>query len=105
MPDHLGRRQPAVGDAYDRVDDAVAEGVSRTRDEKLGWKPEIKAEGWSRCTMTLEPHQGVMKLTVQHELEGEGTKFIEAVSGGWPRILSNLKSLLETGAVTYEVKA
>jgi hypothetical protein len=27
------------------------------------------------------------------------SKFIEAVSGGWPRILSNLKSLLETGSV------
>ncbi len=69
------------------------------------WKPEIKAEGWSRCTMTLEPYQGAMKLTIQHEMEGEGTQFIEAVSGGWPRILSNLKSLLETGSVAYETKA
>jgi len=25
------------------------------------------------------------------------SKFIQAVSGGWPRVLSNLKSLLETG--------
>jgi len=55
--------------------------------------------------MTIEPHQGVAQLTIRHELEGEGTKFIEAVSGGWPKILSNLKSLLETGAVTYETKA
>jgi hypothetical protein len=29
----------------------------------------------------------------------DNSKFIEAVSGGWPRILSNLKSLLETGEV------
>jgi uncharacterized protein YndB with AHSA1/START domain len=76
--------------------------VIRWRNE---WKPEIKAEGWSRCTMTIEPHQGAVQLTIRHELEGEGTKFIEAVSGGWPRILSNLKSLLETGAVAYETKA
>ena len=69
------------------------------------WKPEIKAEGYSRCTMTIEPYQGAMKLTIQHELEGGGTQFIEAVSGGWPRILSNLKSLLETGSVAYETKA
>jgi uncharacterized protein YndB with AHSA1/START domain len=69
------------------------------------WKPEIKAEGYSRCTITMEPYQGVQKLTIQHELEGEGTQFIEAVSGGWPRILSNLKSLLETGSVAYETKA
>lgn len=46
-----------------------------------------------------------MKLTVHHELEGDGTKFIAAVSGGWPRILSNLKSLLETGSVAYEKKS
>jgi uncharacterized protein YndB with AHSA1/START domain len=76
--------------------------VIRWRNE---WKPEIKAEGWSRCTMTIELHQGAVQLTIHHELEGEGTKFIEAVSGGWPRILSNLKSLLETGAVAYETKA
>ena len=76
--------------------------VIRWRNE---WKEEIKAEGWSRCTMTMEPYQGVMKLTIEHEMEGDGTKFIEAVSGGWPRILSNLKSLLETGSVAYETKA
>lgn len=29
----------------------------------------------------------------------EGSKFIGAVSGGWPQILSSLKSLLETGEV------
>ena len=76
--------------------------VIRWRNE---WKPEIKAEGRSRCTVTIEPLQGIAQLTIRHELEGEGTKFIEAVSGGWPRILSNLKSLLETGAVAYETKA
>jgi hypothetical protein len=42
---------------------------------------------------------------VSHELEQDGSgKFIDAVSGGWPKILSNLKSLLETGAVAYEEK-
>jgi hypothetical protein len=29
---------------------------------------------------------------------------IEAVSGGWPKVLSNLKSLLETGAVAFDEK-
>jgi hypothetical protein len=37
-----------------------------------------------------------VKLTITHSIDRPGSKFIEAVSGGWPRILSNLKSLLET---------
>jgi hypothetical protein len=40
-----------------------------------------------------------VKLTVTHSMEREDSKFIAAVSGGWPQILSNLKSLLETGSV------
>jgi uncharacterized protein YndB with AHSA1/START domain len=63
------------------------------------FKPELKAEGWSLCTMELEPTGDAMKLTVTHAMEREGSKFIGAVSGGWPQILSNLKSLLETGSV------
>jgi len=60
--------------------------------------PELKAEGWSLCTMEIEPEGDAVKLTVTHSIEREGSKFIGAVSGGWPRILSNLKSLLETGS-------
>lgn len=69
------------------------------------FRPELKAEGPSRCTIEIEPAEGgAVKLTVVHVAEGEGGKLIEAVSGGWPRILSNLKSLLETGQVTMETK-
>ncbi|MBV9695882.1 MAG: SRPBCC family protein [Gammaproteobacteria bacterium] len=60
--------------------------------------PELKAEGWSLCSMELEPVQGVVKLTVTHTMEREGSKLIGAVAGGWPQILSNLKTLLETGS-------
>ena len=45
---------------------------------------------------------GAVKLTVMNAIGREGTKFIGAVSGGWPKILSNLKSLLETGKVALE---
>jgi uncharacterized protein YndB with AHSA1/START domain len=76
--------------------------VIRWRNE---FKPELKAEGYSRCTMTLEPVDAAIKLTIFHELEQPGSgKFIEAVSGGWPKILSNLKSLLETGSVAFDEK-
>jgi uncharacterized protein YndB with AHSA1/START domain len=60
-------------------------------------KPELKAEGDARCTMELEPVAGAMKLTITHAIDRADSKLIQAVSGGWPRILSNLKSLLETG--------
>ncbi len=66
--------------------------------------PEMKAEGWSLCTMELEPDGEAVKLTVTHGMEREGSKFIGAVSGGWPKILSNLKSLLETGSVVLPPK-
>lgn len=80
--------------------------VIRWRNE---FKPELKAEGWSRCTFEIEmagyyPDFGgkAVKLSIRHELEGEGDKFIAAVSGGWPKVVSNLKSLLETGDVAFK---
>jgi len=60
-------------------------------------RPELKAEGPSRCTMELEPIGTAVKLSITHTIDRDPSKFIEAVSGGWPKILSNLKSLLETG--------
>ena len=40
-----------------------------------------------------------MKLSVTHGMDRPDSKLVGAVSGGWPRILANLKSLLETGEV------
>jgi hypothetical protein len=48
--------------------------------------------------MELEPSGPAVKLSITHTIEREPSKFIVAVSGGWPKILSNLKSLLETGS-------
>ena len=78
--------------------DAPRSLVLRWRNE---WKPELKAEGESICKMSLEPFEGAVKLTITHEIEHERSPLIEAVSGGWPRILSNLKSLLETGRLAF----
>jgi uncharacterized protein YndB with AHSA1/START domain len=61
-------------------------------------RPEIKAEGASLCTMELEPTGAAVKLTITHTIEREPSHLISAVSGGWPKIISNLKSLLETGS-------
>jgi uncharacterized protein YndB with AHSA1/START domain len=61
-------------------------------------KPELAAEGSSLCTMELEPTGAAVKLSITHSIEREASQLIEAVSGGWPKVLSNLKSLLETGS-------
>lgn len=68
-------------------------------------QPELKAEGDSLCTMELEPTGAAVKLTVTHTIEREPSKLIVAVSGGWPKILSNLKSLLETGSTVISGKS
>lgn len=61
------------------------------------FKPEMKAEGYSLCTFDIEPTDGAVRLTITHSIDRSPSEFITAVSGGWPRLLSNLKSFLETG--------
>jgi uncharacterized protein YndB with AHSA1/START domain len=74
----------------------------------LSWqnelKPELRAEGHSRATFELEQVGESVKLTVVHEMDRPGSKFIEAVSNGWPHILASLKSLLETGESLVETR-
>jgi uncharacterized protein YndB with AHSA1/START domain len=65
-------------------------------------KPELKAEGQSLCTMEIEPSGTAVKLSITHTIEREPSKFIVAVSGGWPKVISNLKSLLETGSIILQ---
>jgi len=60
-------------------------------------RAELAAERRSKVTFLLEPYGEAVKLTVVHD-DG-GSALIEAVSTGWPEILSNLKSLLETDKV------
>ena len=80
--------------------------VDRPRRIVIKWRnefrPELKEEGYARCTIELEPVEGAVKLTIAHVMDRPASKFIEAVSSGWPRILSNLKSLLETGEVVLK---
>jgi uncharacterized protein YndB with AHSA1/START domain len=65
-------------------------------------KPELKAEGDSMCTMELEPSGQAVKLSITHTIECEPSKLLVAVSGGWPKVISNLKSLLETGSAVLQ---
>jgi uncharacterized protein YndB with AHSA1/START domain len=65
-------------------------------------KPELKAEGASLCTLEVEVSGTAVKLSITHTIEREPSKLITAVSGGWPKIISNLKSLLETGSIVLQ---
>ena len=62
-------------------------------------KPEFKAEGDSLCTIDINPCGSAVKLTITHTIEREHSKLIAALSAAWPMVISNLKSLLETGSI------
>ena len=76
--------------------------IDRPRRLVVSWRNELsdemRQEGHSRATFELEPTGETVKLTVTHEIDRPKSKLIEAVSTGWPAILSSLKSFLETGA-------
>jgi uncharacterized protein YndB with AHSA1/START domain len=59
------------------------------------WSDEVKAEGTSRVTWDIEQIEDSCRLTVTHDQLREGAN--DELYGGWPMILSGLKTLLETG--------
>ena len=59
------------------------------------WSDEVKGEGTSRVTWEIEPVGDSCRLTLVHDELREGAN--EELYGGWPMILSGLKTLLETG--------
>jgi uncharacterized protein YndB with AHSA1/START domain len=68
------------------------------------FKPELRAEGYSRATYELEKLGASVKLTITHVMDRPDSKFIQAVSQGWPHLLASLKSLLETGSSLEETR-
>jgi uncharacterized protein YndB with AHSA1/START domain/DNA-binding transcriptional ArsR family regulator len=61
------------------------------------WGEEVKAEGTSRVTWEIEPVGDSCRLTVIHsELREDANA---ELYGGWPMILSGIKTLLETGEI------
>jgi uncharacterized protein YndB with AHSA1/START domain len=59
------------------------------------WSDDVKAEGTSRVTWEIETIEDSCRLTVTHDQLGEDAN--DELYGGWPMILSGLKTLLETG--------
>lgn len=73
----------------------------------FGWSDEylaeLQAEPRAKVSFTIEPMGAMVKLTVLHDGFDRDTEMLRALSGrnprtgGWPEILANLKTLLETG--------
>jgi uncharacterized protein YndB with AHSA1/START domain len=59
------------------------------------WSEDIKAEGASKVTWEIEQVGDSCQLTVTHDQLSEGAN--SELYGGWPMILSGLKTLVETG--------
>jgi len=58
---------------------------------------KVAGERRSKVTFEIESLGDVVKLTVVHDDFDPGSTVLELVSGGWPQLLSDLKTLLETG--------
>ena len=74
---------------------------------RAGWDPDLVAEGFTRVTWEIsEEDGGIAQLTVTHELKGAPRHAAQVASiaplsqggGGWTWILSDLKTLLESGS-------
>lgn len=93
------------GDGKILVEGEIVEAI-RPKRLVIRWardsKPDFKDEVPSLCTMELEPVASAVKLTLTHSIERETSKLIGEVSKGWPMVISNLKSVLETGSVALE---
>lgn len=84
------------------VDDVVGTVVEASRPRRLvtTWADPAAADesGASRVTFDIEPHGRIVRLTVTHEDLASRSE-LDEVGSGWPAVLSNLKSYLETGHV------
>jgi uncharacterized protein YndB with AHSA1/START domain len=88
----------ATGDAERaiRVTGKVLESVPPKR-LVLTWADPAKEGDVSRVTFQIEPVDDEVRLDVIHGDFQPDSDMITRVSGGWPRVLSSLKSFLETG--------
>jgi uncharacterized protein YndB with AHSA1/START domain len=84
----------------------IAESTPPTRlsiNWRSEWEPELRAEGYSRCTFDIEPVSSTAtQLSVTHAIDKNPSQLIEGAAIGWPKTLSNLKTFLETGETVLE---
>ena len=92
---HFEMKHPAgglLGEGENLEVDPPRRLVQRTT---MLWSDDVKNEGTSRITWEIEPIGDSCRLTVTHDELREGAN--DELYGGWPMILSGLKTWLETG--------
>jgi DNA-binding transcriptional ArsR family regulator/uncharacterized protein YndB with AHSA1/START domain len=68
-------------------------------------RARLAAERRSKVTFEIEPVGGEqVKLTVTHDDLEPGGLLVDMISGGWPRVIANLKTLLETGEPLPDIR-
>jgi len=68
----------------------------------LTWVRPFEADNedkHSRVTFDIEPQGTVVCVTITHEDLEPGSEMHEGIVAGWPKVLSNLKTFLETGRI------
>jgi len=58
---------------------------------------EAREDKHSRVTLEIEPIRDVVRLTVTHDQLEPGSEMLQGITEGWPKVISSLKSVLETG--------
>ncbi len=66
------------------------------------WSDEVKSEGPSRVTWEIEQVADSCRLLLTHDQLREGAN--DQIYGGWPMILSGLKTWLESGRAAYHAR-
>jgi DNA-binding transcriptional ArsR family regulator/uncharacterized protein YndB with AHSA1/START domain len=66
-----------------------------SEEQRAAWDGEPR----STVTFDIEDQGELCKLTVLHDGFDAGSAVLEGISAGWPRVLADLKTLLETGDV------
>ena len=107
---HPGQGMREFPDVPDDIIDGEILEADPPRRLSMTWRmlmdPQMQAEGFTKLTYEIEETESAgTRLTVIHELEGaptlsamvRGAAEAEGAGGGWGWVLSDLKSLLETG--------
>jgi uncharacterized protein YndB with AHSA1/START domain len=96
---HVGSKFVAVMDGKPVITGEVLE-FAPPRRLSYSWNPqqkEMAGEAASRVVFEISPEGEQVKLTVTHDGFPEKSVVFGSISTGWPKVLSSLKSLLETG--------